>query len=421
MLANEIVNTQWSIYINGWFQHNQIVFLEGGKVDGCGTEGFATWLYSNNHLVIADELGKVNYKLAYIESANIWISVSEYRNSNNNILLASVVSDDEQSYSPIANRSAIYKSPKGQVWGYLFFGIDGKIYNYHNNNESFWKIEDKKLLILNDNMEKSLESELMSGSEEYLSLVMKQVYGNSNHHLVFTENHNKNHSLNQLKLDISLSNKNNILFVIFNSAGEEYNSDKVNFELFNLPNSYNADYIRIAQSSPSRWYLDDMELIKQLVFSREYKKVVCIGMSMGGYAAVWLSETLASIKKETRFYSIAIQLLSSIEPEYLKFYKQTNSDEQRSKTPDFNIVSEYQKKNIPLNIKQMLSENKNNILHHVIYDALNESEIAGVEELKSNRVKILSIPYGTDHADGCYKIYHDGVVNKLLDKIIWSS
>lgn len=74
---------------------------------------------------------------------------------------------------------------------------------------------------------------------------------------------------------------------------------------------------------------------------------------MGGYAAVWLSETLASIKKETRFYSIAIQLLSSIEPEYLKFYKQTNSDEQRSKTPDFNIVSEtiILKKETPLRLK----------------------------------------------------------------------
>lgn len=428
MLASEIINSRWSIYINGWFQHSQIIFLEDGNIDGCGTAGFKSWLYSNGDLIIADELGVVNYKLSYISEAKFWISRSEYRKHNNDIMLVPFVLDKETDIAvsdklSLDNKMATYKGSKGEVWGNLFFGVDGKIYNYHHENESFWEIEDERLYILDKNREKKLVSEFISYSNDFLSIVLRQIHGDSKHYLIFNQNYNSETPIEQVKLDVSLSNSKDTLMVIFNSAGEEYNGYDISYEFYELPFIYNTDFIRVAQSNFSRWYLGDMETIKYLVESRNYKRVVCIGMSMGAYAAIWLNECLSQNNNEIEYVTIAIQPLTSIEIKFLEQYKQQASDcdGKRVRGPTYNVIEGYKKQGLVLDIAEFQSIKKANVLHYFVYDVLNEMEDFNALRVKSDRIKLLAIPYGTDHADGCYKIYHDGVVNKLLDKIIWDS
>ncbi|OOS26182.1 hypothetical protein B0681_03320 [Moraxella porci DSM 25326] len=426
MLVENIINSRWAIYINGWYQNSNISFLENGTIESDGTEGFANWLHSNGELIISDELNKVSYKLSYIQEANIWLSVSNFRKSNNNVLLSSLdlgehlIDTANPVTSAIANKSALYKSPKGEVWGSLFFGIDGKIYNYHNDNEKYWKVENDKLYILNQNMENNLVSQKITLGQKILSLAMNQIHGDAKHHLTFTQEYNSNKALNYLKVDLSFSNKSDTLMVIFNSAGEEYNGHSVQYEFFNTPLMHDLDYIRVAQSAPSRWYLDDMDIIKQLIKSREYKNIVCIGMSMGGYAAMWIAETLSQEDKITSYHAIAIQVLSSIDKLFLIDLKKKESDEKRSKTPTYDIVDDYAKEGVELDIVRFLKVKKKNVSHYVVFDALNETEEFNALRLFSDRVKTISMPYGTDHSDGCYRIYHAGVVDKILGKILES-
>lgn len=427
MLLENIFDSRWSIYINGRFQHDRVVFFHDGKVDGFGSEGFFSWLYSDGNLIIADELGKVNYKLSYISDAGIWISISQYRKTNNDILLSPVMSQNDMSNffsdfisQNIANKSATYQSPDGEIWGNLFFGIDGKIYNYHNENESFWVVKNHQLYILDSNRNENLVSDSLSNINDindFLFIPIKQISSGSIHYISFTENSNSK-PLMQTKLDISLSNKEDSLVIIFNSAGEEYNGYNIHYEFSKLPIKNGVDFIRVAQSSPSRWYLDDLEIIQSIIASRKYKKVISIGMSMGGYASIWLTEKLSEMNTTTNYYTIAVQTLSSLNRDFLESFRNKFSDEYRSKTPDWQVIENYEKQNFELDLVKLVSTRKNNVEHHIIYDVLNESESYNAHRLKSDRVNILSIPYGVDHSEGCYKIYGEGMIDRLMKKIL---
>lgn len=419
-----IEGTTWSIYINGWFQHSSIQFLPNGKIDAMGTEGFANWLYVDGSILIADELGKASYKLEYNKGANIWINTVNYRKTNNNVLLAPLMSKEELANifaddlsASVANSSAAYKGEGGDIWGYLFFGIDGRIYNYHNSNESFWKVENGKLCILNADSELVLSSVFIDDGN---FIILEQQGSDNRHYLTFRQKQSAEgiESSKLIKMDISLSNHNDTLMVMFNSAGEEYTGFGVNYEFFKLPFDYPVDYIRLAQSSPSRWFLDDVALIKQIITLKQYKKVVLLGMSMGAYAAKWFAETLSDDCKDILFYSVAIQGLSSIQEGFLRTIKQKASDEMRSKTPEYGIVRRYEQSGMVLDIVDFLAHQKTNIMHYVIFDGLNEVENFSCSRLISERVRLISMSYGTDHADGCYRIYHSKTVQRLLDKIL---
>lgn len=419
-----IENTKWSIYINGWFQHSLIQFLPNGKIDSMGTEGFASWLHADDFLLIADELGKVSYKLEYIKEANIWVNAVNYRKTNNNVLLAPVMSKEEigERFSDdlsliIANNSAAYKGRGSDIWGHLFFGIDGKIYNYHNSNESFWKVDGGKLCILNADFEVMLTSIFVDDGN---FIVLERKEDGDRHYLVFRKKQSVAgiEPAKSIKMDISLSNHNDTLMVIFNSAGQEYNGFDIKYEFFKLPFDYPVDFCRVAQSAPSRWFLDDAELIQQIIALKQYKKVVLLGMSMGAYAAMWFAETLAGKYQSTSFYSIAIQSLTSIEEDFLKAIKQRASEEIRSKTPTYEIVENYERSRLSLDIADFLTDKKTNVVHHVVFDGLNNAEDFSNSRLISDRVRIITMPYGTDHADGCHRIYHSNIVQRLLDKVL---
>lgn len=426
MTQNAIENTHWSIYINGWYQHKQVQFLPNGKIQSEGTEGFANWLYTDNFLLIADELGKVSYKLVYVKEANIWFNNHNYRKSNNNLILAPIVNNaqlkamfDDEHCVHIANKSAAYKGGGADVWGHLFFGLDGKIYNYHNTNESFWQIQDGKLQILNDQSELMMVS-VGSWENNPHFVVLKDVATEHRHYLSFREQgfDELKEPAQYIKFDVSFGNQNDTLLVIFNSAGGEYSGFGVKYEFYHLPFDYPVDYIRVAQSAPSRWYLNDLGKIEALIKHKSYKKIICIGMSMGAYAALWINEMLANTDKQTQFYTIAIQTLSSLDKTFLNALKQHSSDEYRSKTPTYDIVNQYLNEGLELDIANFLKQGKDNVTHYVIYDGLNNAEDFSQSRLVSERVRILTMPYETQHSDGCYQIYHSNIVQKLMDKMV---
>lgn len=430
MNLDSIIGLNWSIYINGWFYHRGILFLEDGRVDNSGAEGFSTWSLVDDYLVISDELGDINYRLKYIEDAKIWLSVSNYRKTNNNILLALSWTKEEllkikndQIFALIANKSASYKGEGGDVWGYLFFGADGRIYNYHHENESYWVVENNRLFVLNKAGEKKLQSiSILNSSQDFTHIIMEQIGGSDRHYISFTQdkNYGEINPKQHLKMDTSFSNANDVLMIVFNSAGSEYNGYDSKYEFFKMPFAYPVDYIRVAQSAPTRYYLDDMNYIKSIASLKKYKKVVCIGMSIGGYAAMWLSEFLSEDDNQTIFYSIAIQAMSSLDFTYSKLIRSQFSDKykKRAKTLNSQRLYDYQNLGKKLDIADFLTVDKKNVVHHCLFDGLSEFESSNILRLNTSRVKPMAIPLNVDHMDGCNRIGSSGMIEKILDRII---
>lgn len=123
------IKKKWSLYIDGWFHHSLIEFLPNGKINNNGTEGFYRWKINNSILELYDERNKLCYSLKYIKSANLLINTAEHRIKNNNIFLAPEYTEEEleqffqnDNFSKlIANKSALYKSSTGEIWGKVFF------------------------------------------------------------------------------------------------------------------------------------------------------------------------------------------------------------------------------------------------------------------------------------------------------------
>ena len=201
--------------------------------------------------------------------------------------------------------------------------VNGEIYNYHNPNEKYWKVEDGCLKIYNENQELILEQETVSYTNTHQKSI-KQIslnflFGKDKHYLDFLRIKDTSRTvkpLNFLNIDACFSNRSDTLLVIFNSAGGEYNGQTVFHEFYHTPYQFAVDYIRISQSKPTRVYLDSYQKIEALVNINNYKKIVFLGMSIGGYAALWFAETIARKNPLTDYCSIAIQPLTSLKQDF---------------------------------------------------------------------------------------------------------
>ena len=431
------IKKKWSLYIDGWFHHSLIEFLPNGKINNNGTEGFYRWKINNSILELYDERNKLCYSLKYIKSANLLINTAEHRIKNNNIFLAPEYTEEEleqffqnDNFSKlIANKSALYKSSTGEIWGQgIFFGINGEIYNYHNPNEKYWKVEDGCLKIYNENQELILEQETVSYTNTHQKSI-KQIslnflFGKDKHYLDFLRIKDTSRTvkpLNFLNIDACFSNRSDTLLVIFNSAGGEYNGQTVFHEFYHTPYQFAVDYIRISQSKPTRVYLDSYQKIEALVNINNYKKIVFLGMSSGGYAALWFAETIARKNPLTDYCSIAIQPLTSLKQDFADQMRMRFSDGDRAKTLTNEIINEYIAQGLELDLSEYLKEHINNVCHYVVYDALNEAEAISSMKIISNRTTLTGFDYGLNHSEGCIRIYDSGFLEMLLKKVLITS
>ena len=430
MQANIVLGKVWQLFLDGRYQLGNIKFLPNGKLDGRGIEGFHQWDIEEDLLILSGELGKVSYSLKYNESAHMLHSIGQHRNSNNNIILLEQISREtidklfpnNSIAKNIVNKSAYYRSPTGEIWGHLIFGIDGKIYNYHNDNETYWGVAKDKFYIYNSKKEVTLTSKyftLQKDAKNILSIALTYEHDSSStHYLDFlqVEQQDEQVPAKFLHMDIVLSNRASTLIVTLNSAAREYNGRSSSFEFYNLPLIFASDYIRISPSAPTRWYLEDWERIKAVVNLNQYQKVIFAGMSAGGYFAIWAAEMLARDNPSTNYFSIAIQPLFSITRDALQHHKTLASDEWRSKTPTYDFVEDYQDKT--LSLQDFLKENLDNVEHYVIYDTGNEVEEYSASQLKSLRTNLMPMVFNLDHSGGCGAIYNTGITESIIRKLV---
>lgn len=437
MNTHEFIGQRWDLYINGWFHHDKIIFLPEGRIENNGTEGFATWKINNDLLELYDEQNEICYSLKYISSASILINTAEHRIKNNNLFLARHYSPEEladifpdnKPAAQIANRAALYKSREGEIWGMgMFFGTDGIIYNYHNPNEKYWKVENGSLKLYSEEGLISCVQEDISYNRQPFPQSVKQitlthVESNNAHYLDFLQFQQSDAAepAKFLNIDACFSNRSDTLLVVFNSAGGEYDGKYVNHEFYHLPYQFAVDHIRISQSKPTRIYLDDFEKIEALINLNAYRKIVFLGMSIGGYAAIWFAETLARKNKNTEYISIAVQPLTNLSKTFADSMRMKFRDGYRAKTLTDEIIAGYEASGLALNLTELLKEPLNNVIHYVAYDSLNEAEKESAGRLISDRTFQTAFTCALNHADGCVHIYDSGFLENLFNKLLITS
>lgn len=416
-MNNLFFNHSWDLYINGWYHHNGIIFLPNGQIIHNGTEGFYRYeIISDEEINLYDKLGLLCYTLKYESSAKLWINKSQHRVKNNNLFIA--LSNDKNTYCTkfdyISNKCWAYRSSKGEIWGYLFFGIDGKIYNYNHQNECTWKISDDKLHIFNTQEEITSTSDVIDIHDCMIKLNF--IPSNSVHYLSLLQA--KNHlPAKYTYMDMCISNCSDTLLVTINSAAKEYNGYESAFEFHTLPYIYSVDYIRISQSAPTRWYVDSFDKIMTMIEMHSYKKVVIQGLSIGGFASLWLAESLARKNPNIQYYSIAMQPLTSLKFEFLQYLRDNFSDGARSKIPTDDLLS-ILPSDIELDIASMLDVPLPNVQHYVLFDRLNPAEKYSSERLKSTRVILTGFDLGVSHGNGSGKIANSSILKQLQNQLL---
>lgn len=433
-LIHQIVNQKWDFYIEGWFHQTDICFLPNGSIEGHGAEGFHTWQVEENRLNVYDELGVHTLSLVYFPEAQLLKNTAQLRKHNNNVFLARAFSDDERQKmfsselgAQIAHRIAAYRSPKGEVWGYLFFGIDGKIHHYDHNNERKWQIKHNQLCLMQDNGTETARSETIlyhnhaPESIKSIHLNFKADNYEAKHYLDFFAP--PQHVPQFFHANICLSNRSDVLFVSFNSAAGQYDGYSVpRYEFHNIPYALGVDYIRIAQSPPTRWYLDNYKQIESLIQIKPYKKVVLAGMSIGGFAALWFGEKLARYHPHIVYHSVVIQPQTSLNPEFLHDlrYRFSKVHDKRPKVPNNGLIEQLQRHypNLSLDIAEWLPESVSNLKHHIFYDSGNEAERCCSERMQSERSILYGFDFNGTHASACGKIWETGKVQKLLYQLL---
>lgn len=411
----------WHFYLNGCYHHDKISFLPNGQINHHGTEGFYRWEKVNSHTInLYDEVDLLCYTLEYRPSAKLWISIAQHRVKNNDVFLALSVTDcsltgrQKEIFEFIANKGWAYRSGKGEIWGHLFFGIDGKIYHYNHPNESFWYIQDDRLYIMNQQKEITSISQILTGNHRMIELDF--LAGGGKHYLEWYVG-KVLEPVKYLHLDVCFSNRSDVLLVTINSAAHEYNGYENKFEFHKLPYIYGVDYVRISQSAPTRWYVDDFDKIKSIIHLNEYKKIVIQGLSIGGFAALWLAENLARNNPHIQYESIAIQPLTSLDMEFLQYLRKHFSDGFRSKTPTDELLS-HLSDDVQLDILKMLELPLSNVRHYILYDRLNLAEKYSSERLQSNRVSLIGLDLNVSHGQGSGQIANSTILTDLQKKIL---
>ena len=409
MKTEYFVGKQWDLYINNWFICNQVQFLDDGSIAHNGVEGFHHWKIENDAIYIYDNLDKLSYELIYLAEANLLQSRSNHLYANNHLFLAYTYSANElqKMYennplaSQIANKSAAFRSPKGEVWGHLFFGIDGKIYHYGHENEHSWEVKDNILTIFSIDGKATSHSTRILYKPTGISIIHMQHIDNFSCVIDFlhiAENNQYVESAKFLNMDICLSNRSDVLLVTISSAAAQYNGYSSKHEFQSRPYQYGLDYVRITQSAPRRWYIDDYEKIKAILSIQPYKKIVLLGTSIGAFAALWLAEILAKDNPNTQYCSVAIQVLTSLEQSFVDEFTQKFHVGYRSAVPEQNTLDSYQ--HLETDIQQLLKNNLSNVEHYIFYDRLNKAETLSAERLVSNHVHLHGLDIDASHAKG---------------------
>lgn len=318
----------------------------------------------------------------------------------------------------------------------ITFYENGTIGGSSHTNESFWEINNNILYIYNEDMHLvSVFDEIFNlgnGFYQFLGNWSSNIYLNDNKSMrrdVILEsfsNSEKEIKLSEFAIEAKLGKKTNKLLIQINSVASVFDGNNHKREFNYLTNILGIDIIRVSQSRPLYWYsniLSELEHVLSGCINVGYKQVFILGSSAGGYAALMLGERLSTRFIEIKFTTYTINpqttLEKSIIDDILNKYDHHFIHED---IIEHNLLVESQIMNT--GVSEALRVLKQNIVHHVCYDALNPVEAHYCAFLKNSpRVLMYEYNFGLSHGEGCVKIgdsqtFKNLFLTSIIDRII---
>jgi len=205
--------------------------------------------------------------------------------------------------------------------------------------------------------------------------------------------------------------RSDVLTVIFNSAGNLLKPfAETKWEFYRLPYTMGTDTVRFAEGSQPHWYLDQRDqIIAQLrhLISGKYRKILLLGNSSGGYAAIHFSEEIARLCPGCQVFCYAIQ------PQVMQNPQARQDFVSRFAMPTRSIIlTDHAARNIgpvvldlPVLVRRGQARERP-VRHQIYFDEENPSEIFHVRNLEGfENVTLNPFPLGLPHAKGCNAIF----------------
>lgn len=311
-----------------------------------------------------------------------------------------------------------FRGDKGNIISdNLWLCEDGLIRGYTHENEYAWKVDEKGLNFLN--IYGDITSRLgfldIKGNR-------KSFYGHLNddvnhHTLEFLSGEGSNF-LSELHTTAVFGNFTDTLLVIFNGAGTPYDGIDTRWEFYHLPYKLSLDFIRFSELSPIVWYLDKTYKIKNILGNiiRQYKNVIFVGASAGGFASMYFSEILASQFAEVQFHSYVINPQTTLSINHRRHIVERFEQPLRPVLPSdfvcFNKDAQID------DIETLLSNNNDNVKHNIYYDCENPCEKFYVERLNSSHINLKGYPLNGGHADSGIKIFETQDLQRDIESLV---
>lgn len=398
-------------------------FNKDGYIHNFSNADFYKWRMEDKTLLLLDSFNEITATLNKIASE--WqgerittgerVKLLEYNKEHN------MANNNAKLVDRLKNTRWRYRNDSNQIFSdNVWLCGDGTISGYDHPNERYWRVDHTGLGFYNEENVKTTDfSFLLNHGDQFrftgrFLLAQDKIH---NHILEYIQGKDENF-LSELyavqHYNVS-HRKSDTLLLIFNSVGNLYNGIDTNWEFYNLPYRCGTDFIRFSESFPN-WYCDKKELIFKTLENlvQNYRKIISVGMSAGGYAALIYSELLASKCNNTQFFTITLNPQTSLTVEDRRCIIENFKEPYRPAIPTDYALKASELGDLDLN--SFLVNQIKNLQHEIYYDSMNKCEQYFISKLNLTRVRLIGLPMNNDHAEFIRKIYDLGIVqNRAIE------
>ncbi|OBX81033.1 hypothetical protein A9308_02120 [Moraxella atlantae] len=297
---------------------------------------------------------------------------------------------------------------------------DGTIRGHNHSNERFWRVDEEGLGFYDEQQIKTTDFGFLLNQANHYSFTGRFLLAQDNTHTLEYLQGKDEKFLSELHTVQNYSGgsmASDNLLIIFNSVGRLYDGTDTSWEFYSLPYKCGTDFIRFSESYPA-WYCDKMDVILRTLENRvqSYRKIICLGISAGGFAALFCSELLARKYLETQFFTITLNPQTSLTKKDRKYIIEKFDEPYRPALPSDYAMQANVLNNLDLN--SLLTDEISNLQHEIYYDSMNACEQYYMHKLNRSRVRLIGLPLNNDHAEAIRKFYDLGIAQNRVLQII---
>lgn len=211
------------------------------------------------------------------------------------------------------------------------------------------------------------------------------------------------------------------LVVVFNGRGRTFDGERTEFEMGSLGRRLGVDTVGFAElDRRSCWYADKVDVVclrLAPILARGYRRVVCTGMSLGGFASILFAELLAQAHPDIAFSSVGVNPQTTLDARTIDRVWATAPGHMLPLciAPDARAAC------VPclVDLPAFLATTRHAARHRLLVDGGNPVEAFYASLMKDTQaVRIDQYPLGLTHPDGCIELFQSGRVQAAIEEAL---